>query len=150
LKRPLFHAHRAGAAALALLAFGAGCRSAEERSAALRARYQVVVDGFVVRQQPAASRLAQEVVLDLAVGLAADPDGAEERLDVLTVDLVQRAADGAERRRFQTALPVAEAVPGGAPVRVSHRLPEVDYRPGDRFTVEVTGPRPPNAAGRDS
>lgn len=129
----------AGLLACGLLACGQGA----EDIAAARTRYAVVLDGFVVRQEPvpgagpgAAPRLAQDVELDLTVRREPAGEKSPDGLPGVTVDVDQVDAGGRSRRHWRVRVDTAGLAPGGER-RADQVLEGVDYAPGDGFKVEV-------------
>lgn len=137
---------------LLLLPVLAGCVSEEEKAAALRSQYKATLSGFTVVQEPraaagAAVAVDQDVVLDVAVQRGEGAAGfGDEGLPGLTLDVAQLDAAGREKRRWRVWTDTGELAAGAAN-EVQPRLEDVDYRPGDRFHVEVRGEVPPAERG---
>lgn len=124
---------------LGLLACGPGA----EDIAVARTQYEVVLDGFVVRQEPvpgagseAVPRLAQEVALDLTVRRQPSGEKSADGLPGVTVDVEQVDAAGRSRRHWRVPVETAGLAPGGER-RAEPVLRDVEYAPGDGFRVEV-------------
>jgi hypothetical protein len=138
-----------------LLPILAGCVSEEEKAAALRSQYKATLSGFTVVQEPHpaagvpvdAFDIDQDVELAVAVerGEGAEGSGGEG-LPGLTLDVAQLDAAGREKRRWRVWADTGELA-AGATNEVQPRLEDVDYRPGDRFQVEVRGEVPPAERG---
>jgi hypothetical protein len=131
----------------------AGCVSEEEKAEALRSQYKATLSGFTVVQEPQATAVDQDVVLDLAVNRGEGAAGfGDEGLSGLTVDVIQLDVSGGsggagrEKRRWRVWV-VTEGLAQGAASETQAELEDVDYRPGDRFEVEVRGEVPPAQRG---
>jgi len=118
------------------------CGPDAEDIAAARTRYGVVLDGFVVRQDPLPGigpgeppRLAQEVALDLRIRREPSEESADG-LPGVTVDVDQVDAAGRSRRHWRIWIETAGLASGGER-RAAQVLEGVDYAPGDGFRVEV-------------
>lgn len=141
----------------------AGCVSEEEKATALRSQYKATLSGFTVVQEPraaagnaaaaaAAVTVDQDVVLDIAVnrgdpGTAGDTAGlGDASLPAITLDVTQHDAAGREKRRWRVWVDTA-GLAKGSTVEAHPEVKDVDYRPGDRFEVEVRGEVPPAQRG---
>lgn len=137
---------------LLLLPVLAGCVSEEEKAVALRSQYKATLSGFSVVQEPHAAAGAplsvkQDVELAVAVQRGEGAAGfGDEGLSGLTLDVIQLDAAGREKRRWRVWAEAGELAAGAAG-EVRPRLEDVDYRPGDRFQVEVRGDIPPAERG---
>lgn len=138
---------------LLLLPTLAGCVSEEEKAAALRSQYEATLSGFTVVQEPQVAAgpgvpaLDQDVVLDLVVSRGeGEPGFGDGGLPGLTVDVTQLDAVGRAKRRWRVWVATAGLAQGGED-ETQAELEDVDYRPGDRFRVEVRGEVPPAERG---
>lgn len=141
-----------------LLPILAGCVSEEEKAAALRSQYKATLSGFTVVQEPHPAAVdaidavnAVDIDQDVELAVAVERgEGAEgfggEGLPGLTLDVAQLDAAGREKRRWRVWADTGELA-AGATNEVQPRLEDVDYRPGDRFQVEVRGEVPPAERG---
>lgn len=134
-----------------------GCRPSPERIEELRRGYQVEFEGFVVHQEPPElpedpvetgeeARLEQEVRLSFVISREAGPEQEDEALPGVTLDVVQNDAGGKEKRRWRVWAKTVGIEPGPG-ARMAHILPDVDYRPGDTFTMEIVPRIPPETRG---
>ncbi len=123
------------------------CGPSAEGIAEARAQYVAALDGFVVRQEPSAPRLRQDVELALAVRRQAPPrkwarrsrtwtGETPEGLPGITLDVEQVDAQGKSRRHWRVWVDTAGLEPGRE-IRTGHVLEDIDYAPGDGFRVEV-------------
>ena len=136
----------------------AGCVSEEEKATALRSQYKATLSGFTVVQEPQAAAgnpaaaapavtVDQDVVLDVTVNRSdAGTAGDTASLSGITLDVTQHDAAGREKRRWRVWV-ATEGLAQGAANERQAELEDVDYRPGDRFEVEVRGEVPPAQRG---
>jgi hypothetical protein len=144
----------------------------EERVAMLRARYEARMNGFFVDQRPVGEPAApavtdsEDVGEEAAEGAPTEP-GTEvetvvqepvalvqdvmldieirhespEKLDGITVDITM--ADGEREIRRWRAWFDTSSLEKGPGFQYSHKLEDVDYRPGFGFSAEIRHPIPP-------
>jgi hypothetical protein len=121
---------RLSAVALVLAACaGDPARAIEER----RALYTATLAGFVVRDLP--GTLKPQIALEVQLS-----GGSTPPLAGLTLDVALSGADG--RQRATRRAWVETAALGSAGGATTIRFDDLDYRPGDRFTVGVRSPVP--------
>jgi hypothetical protein len=103
---------------------------------ARRAQYTAALSGFVVRDLPGVAR--PQIALDVQL-----TGGSTPPLPGLTLDVALSSADGGERAKKRVWVETPQAGLGvtrdGA---VTIRLDDLDYQPGDRFSVAVRSPIP--------
>ena len=145
---------------LLMLPILAGCVSEEEKATALRSQYKATLSGFTVVQEPqaaagnagataaaaAAVTVDQDVMLDVAVNRGDTAGLGDASLPGITLDVTQHDAAGREKRRWRVWVDTA-GLAKGSTVEAHPEVKDVDYRPGDRFEVEVRGEVPPAQRG---
>ena len=100
---------------------------------ARRSSYTATLGGFVVHDLPGAPK--PRIELDLLVA-----GGSQPPLAGLTLDVALVSAEGQERHRRRVWLALDRVAPQGS--RQTLAIDDLDYAPGDRFTVELRSPVP--------
>lgn len=148
-------------------------KSPEEKVAEMRAKYDAMLNGFVVEQapveEPMAAEMSEEMATEAAEPAMADEGEAmaeaepvpllqdvildilvsttsRETLSGLTVDITQVDGNQDVKQTWRVYLDTS-AVHRGPGTQITHRLEGVDYQEGDGFNVEVRHPVPPEERG---
>lgn len=103
-----------------------------------RAGYSATLTGFLVRDEPGATR--PKILLDVTVRGESKPPLAGITLDVSMAD-----GSGQEKVRRRVWVDTSAVGPGGEQTTLT--LDGLDFTPGDGFWVEVRTPVPPAERG---